>query len=84
MISRRDMQADANATELRQMGVVTNVPVSSAEIDAAMMAVIRACLAEGRPIDVAAFRLALVPENQIAPRFKRLMAAVRAEPRRRR
>jgi hypothetical protein len=82
MTSRHDMRANQSADALRKIGAVTSVPTSSAEIDAAMMRAIRSCLAEDRPIELRDFRKVLVPEDQIAPRFNRLLAEVRAERRR--
>lgn len=84
MPSRHDMRADQSADALRKIGAVTSVPTSSAEIDAAMMQAIRVCLDENRPIELSDFRKVLVPEDQIAPRFSRLLAEVRTERRRRR
>jgi hypothetical protein len=52
MTSRHDMRADQSADELRKIGAVTNVPTSSAEIDAAMMRLIRPCLDEDLRIEL--------------------------------
>lgn len=77
MPSIRNERADARAAEHRAKGIRTNFPVSSAEIDATMLAVIRACILDKRPVERQDFLRALVPANEIDARFQRLLAIAR-------
>ena len=77
MPSIRNQRADSRASENNALGIKTNMPTSSAEIDAAMVRVIRAALKEGRPVEMDDFRRALVPMSEIEPRFRRALAVAR-------
>jgi hypothetical protein len=79
MASHRDRQADQRAAERDAAGIRTNVPMGSAEIERAMRSVIRAALLEDRPIELTDFHKALVPAEEVRPRFKRLLQSVQNE-----